>query len=139
MKKKTIAAIALTSCLALSATFTGCSLVSTNNKLDMEQVIANVDISKSDKFDTAELEIYKSAVSSSQIIKRELISYFLNVGYSYIQNGSSYEETFNMLVDALVDNAVLVQYSTVELLKANPSVFYDFTKETDEEIGRAHV
>ena len=132
MKKKTIAAIALTSCLALSATFTGCSLVSTNNKLDMEQVIANVDISKSDKFDTAELEIYKSAVSSSQIIKRELISYFLNVGYSYIQNGSSYEETFNMLVDALVDNAVLVQYSTVELLKANPSVFYDFTKETDE-------
>lgn len=132
MKKKTIAAIALTSCLALSATFTGCSLVSTNNKLDMEQVIADVDISKSDKFDTAELEIYKSAVSSSQIIKRELISYFLNVGYSYIQNGSSYEETFNMLVDALVDNAVLVQYSTVELLKANPSVFYDFTKETDE-------
>ncbi len=132
MKKKTIAAIALTSCLALSATLTGCSLVSTNNKLDMEQVIADVDISKSDKFDTAELEIYKSAVSSSQIIKRELISYFLNVGYSYIQNGSSYEETFNMLVDALVDNAVLVQYSTVELLKANPSVFYDFTKETDE-------
>ncbi len=132
MKKKTIAAIALTSCLALSATFTGCSLVSTNNKLDMEQVIANVDISKSDKFDTAELEIYKSAVSSSQIIKRELISYFLNVGYSYIQNGSSYEETFNMLVDALVDNAVLVQYSTVELLKANPSVLSDFTKETDE-------
>ncbi len=132
MKKKTIAAIALTSCLALSATFTGCSLVSTNNKLDMEQVIAHVDISKSDKFDTAELEIYKSAVSSSQIIKRELISYFLNVGYSYIQNGSTYEETFNMLIDALVDNAVLVQYSTVELLKANTSVLSDFTSETDE-------
>ncbi len=132
MKKKTIATIALTSCLALSATFTGCSLVSTNNKLDMEQVIAHVDISKSDKFDTAELEIYKSAVSSSQIIKRELISYFLNVGYSYIQNGSTYEETFNMLIDALVDNAVLVQYSTVELLKANTSVLSDFTSETDE-------
>ena len=132
MKKKTFAAIALTSCIAFSAAFTGCSLVSTNNKLDMEQVIATVDISKSDKFDTQELEIYKSAVSSTQIIKRELISYFLNVGYSYIQNGSSYEDTFNMLIDALVDNAVLVQYSTVELLKNDDTKREDFINETDE-------
>ena len=51
MKKKTFAAIALTSCIAFGATFTGCSLISTNNRLDMEQVIATVDISKSEKFD----------------------------------------------------------------------------------------
>ncbi len=117
MKKKTFAAIALTSCIAFGATFTGCSLISTNNRLDMEQVIATVDISKSEKFDTGELKDYKSVVSSSEIIKRELISYFLNVGYSYVQNGSSYEETFNMLLNALIDNSVLVQYSTVELYK----------------------
>lgn len=132
MKKKTFAAIALTSCIALSATFTGCTLVSTNNRLDMEQVIATVDISKSDKFDTAELSGYKNAVSSTQIIKRELVSYFLNVGYSYIQNGSSYETTFNMLMDALVDNAVLVQYATIELLKSDSSLLDRFVKESDE-------
>ena len=60
MKKKTFAAIALTSCIAFGATFTGCSLISTNNRLDMEQVIATVDISKSEKFDTGELKDYKS-------------------------------------------------------------------------------
>ena len=115
MKKKAFAAIALTSCVAFSAAFTGCSLISTNNRLDMEQVIATVDISKSDKFDSSELKDYKGAVTPINIIKRELISYFLNVGYSYVQNGSSYEETFNALIDALVNNAVLVQYSTVAL------------------------
>ncbi|MDE7439412.1 MAG: hypothetical protein K2N23_02775 [Clostridia bacterium] len=132
MKKKTFAAIALTSCMVLSSAFTGCSLVSTNNRLDMEQVIATVDISKSDEF-ASEFSDYKDAISSKQIIKRELVSYFLNVGYSYVQNGSSYEETFNALVDALVNNAVLVQYSTAALLKeADATTVADFKKETDE-------
>lgn len=131
MKKKTLAAIALTSCIAFGATFTGCSLVSTNNKLDMEQVIATVDISKSDKFEADGLKDYKNAISSTEIIKRELVSYFINVGYSYIQN-NNYEETFNALVDALVNNAVLVQYSTIELLKANPSILNDFINEENE-------
>lgn len=133
MKKKTFAAIALTSCIALSATFTGCSLVSTNNRLDMEQVIATVDISKSENFDSGNLKEYKSAVSSTQILKRELISYFLNVGYSYIQNGSSYEDTFNMLINALIDNAVLVQYSTVQLLmKADNDAVAEFNSADSE-------
>lgn len=131
MKKKTLAAIALTSCLAFGATFTGCSLVSTNNRLDMEQVIATVDISKSDKFSSA-LKPYASALGSTKIIKRELVSYFLNVGYSYVQGGSSYEETFNALIDALVNNAVLVQYSTVEILsKKSESERNAFIAETD--------
>ena len=129
MKKKAFAAIALTSCIAFGTAFTGCSLVSTNNRLDMEQVIATVDISKSDKFDSSDLK-YAETLSSTKIIKWELISYFLNVGYSYVQNGYSYEDTFNALIDALVNNAVLVQYSTVELLKdvaeKNSSVLEDF-------------
>ncbi len=133
MKKKTFVALALTSCLALSATLTGCSLVSTNNRLDMEQVIATVDISKSDKFSDKDAP-YTDAVSSKNIIKRELVSYFLNVGYSYIQNGSSYKDTFNALVEALCNNAVLVQYSTVALLQeAAPSVIEAFKKETEED------
>ena len=116
MKKKAFAAIALTSCIAFGSTFAGCSLISTNNKRDMEQVIATVDISKSDNFSSDDAK-YVEALSSTNIIKRDLVSYFLNVGYSYVQNGYSYEYTFNALVDALVNNAILVQYSTVELLK----------------------
>ncbi|MDE7264898.1 MAG: hypothetical protein K2N52_01315, partial [Clostridia bacterium] len=81
----------------------------------MEQVICEVDVSRSDKF-PAELEVYKDAVTSTSIMKRDLVSYFLNVGYSYIQSGTSYEDTFNMLLDALVENAVLTQYCTLELL-----------------------
>ncbi len=116
-KKNRIIVAAMASCIALSATFTGCSLVSANNEADMAQVVATVDISKSEKFGESGLSAYSGAVSSTSIIKRDLVSYFLNVGYSYIQNGSSYEDTFNMLMDALVNNAVLTQYSTMALLK----------------------
>ncbi|MDE7182349.1 MAG: hypothetical protein K2O41_04860 [Clostridia bacterium] len=119
MKKKRVAVAALASCIALSATFAGCSLVSTNNRRDMEQVIATVNISQSDKL-PKELAEYKSAITTTSILKRELVSYFLNVGYSYVSNnGMTYEQTFNMLVDALVDNAVLTQYCTLELLAAD--------------------
>ena len=121
MKKKTAAAVALASCITLTATLAGCSLISKDNRLDMEQVIATVDISKSDKL-PENLSAYKAAISSTEIVKRELVSYFLNVGYSYIQNGTSYKDTFNMLMDALIDNAVLTQYCTLELLAEDTSV-----------------
>ncbi len=121
MKKKTAAAVALASCITLTATLAGCSLISKDNRLDMEKVRATVDISKSDKL-PENLSAYKAAISSTEIVKRELVSYFLNVGYSYIQNGTSYKDTFNMLMDALIDNAVLTQYCTLELLAEDTSV-----------------
>lgn len=115
MKKKTAAVAALATCIALTATVSGCSLMSSNNQKDMEQVIAEVDVSRSDKF-PAGLEKYKEAITTTPILKRDLVSYFLNVGYSYVQNNTSYKDTFNMLLDALVENAVLTQYCTLELL-----------------------
>lgn len=119
MKKKTMAiAATMASCIALSATFTGCSLISINSKADMEQVIASVDITAADKFETSDVKDYKAAVKSTSVVKRDLVSYFLNVGYSYIQNGTSYKDTFNMLLDALINNEVLIQYSTMKLLEA---------------------
>ena len=139
MKKKTIAAMALASCLTVTSAFAGCSLVTVNNKADMEQVIAKVDITKSDKFSDSNLKDFKTAVSDTSIYKRDLISYFLNVGYSYMnQNNNSYADTFNALMDALVDNAVLVQYSTLELLKnkaaEEPDAVSVFnSKKTEEE------
>lgn len=129
MKKKTAAVAALATCIALTATFTGCSLVSSDNKKDMEQVIVEVDVSRSDKF-PAGLETYKDAITTTSIVKRDLVSYFLNVGYSYIQNGRPYKETFNLLIDQLVENAVLTQYCTLELLSAKAENSDDKALET---------
>ena len=119
MKKKTICVAAvLASCITLSATFTGCSLVSQNSVADMAQEIATVDIRKSDKFEESKLKDYKDAIGSTSIVKRSLVSYFLNVGSTYIsQYNYSYADTFNLLLDSLIDNAVLTQYATLELLK----------------------
>ena len=116
MKKKSIVCGVLASSVALAATFGGCSLVSTNTGADMNQVIATVNIANTSALDK-ELENYKSVVGETSIIKRELVAYFINYGYSYVQNyGYSYEKTFNTLLDALVENAILVQYSTMYLL-----------------------
>lgn len=117
MIKKRILVAGMAACLALTATFTGCSLVSKNSKADMEQVVATVDIKQADKFADSKLSAYKDAITSTSIIKRDLVSYFLNVGYSYVQNNNySYEDTFNKLMDSLVNSAILTQYATLELL-----------------------
>lgn len=115
-KKKIICGVAATA-LAVTAAFSGCSLVSTDSYKDMDQVIISVNVSKAKDFD-ANLNYYRTAVdSSTEIKKRDLISYFVNVGYSYMQNyGQSYKQVFEMLVDALADNAIMTQYATMYLL-----------------------
>ena len=118
MKKKSIIGGILAASITLTATLGGCSLVSTNSAADMAQTIAKINISKAleDEFS----EDYGKAVGTTKVIKRELISYFINVGYTYINNyGMSYEEAFKTIVDALVENAVLTQYSTMYLLQHN--------------------
>ncbi|MCD8286390.1 MAG: hypothetical protein LUD50_04105, partial [Clostridia bacterium] len=117
MNKKIIAVAVLAAAFAAGACLSGCN-VSTNSTYDMEQIVAEVDITESEYFEGSEVENYAKAVTSSTgIIKRDLVAYFLNAGYSYVSNGYSYEDTFNMLLDSLVDNAVLTQYSTMYLLK----------------------
>ena len=124
MNKKKIVCGVLASAIALSVTLSGCdSLIAKNNVADMKQTIATVNISKADDFEKEGLDAYKDAVGTTSISKRELISYFLNVGYSYINSGASYEAVFNLLVDQLANNAVLTQYAVMYLLKE---------KETDE-------
>lgn len=116
MKKKKVLGTILAATVALSATLTGCSLVSSNNRADMEQVIAEVNITKTEGFAASDIASYKDAVGTTSIIKRDLVAYFLNAGYSYVSSGYSYSTVFNMLVDSLVDNAVLTQYSVMYLL-----------------------
>lgn len=115
MKKKSLAVAAVASCIALTSAFAGCSLVSTNNKLDMEQIVATVDISKADKF-SRELSAYASAVKPKEITKRDLVMYYISYGSSVGGSDTSTKEKFNLLLDGLIDNAVLIQYCTMELL-----------------------
>ena len=118
MKKKRIVCGVVASALALSVTLGGCSsLASANSVSDMKQTVATVNISKAEDFSKEGLDAYKDAVGTTYVTKRELISYFLNVGYSYINNGWSYERVFNMLIDNLVNTAVITQYSVMYLLR----------------------
>lgn len=115
--------------VACTVTLAGCSLVSADSQADMEQVIATVDITKSENLDSS-LAAYTGAIDGgTSIIKRELVAYFLNAGSSLVQNGSTYGEAFATLADTLVDNAILVQYATLATLKdmAEDASFTEFS------------
>ena len=116
MSKKKLISGVIASTVILSATLGGCGLVSANAAADMSQVIAEINVSNAVTLDK-ELDAYKNTVGTSTVIKRELVAYFLNTGYSYIQSGLSYEKVFTMLMNGLVENGVLTQYATMYLLK----------------------
>ena len=117
MKKRTkILSVMTAAAIACTVTLAGCSLVSADSQADMEQIIAEVDISKAESLD-ASLAEYAGAVSNTSIKKRELVAYFLNSGSTLVQNGSTYGEAFETLAKTLVNNAILVQYATLSTLQ----------------------
>ncbi len=116
MKSKKIICGAVAAALTLSFAFSGCGLISSVNEEDMKQTVATVNIGKSDKLGE-DVGGYVSVLKDEAIIKRDLINAFVNVGSNYINSGMTYEATFNTLLDELTNNAVLVQYSTLCLLK----------------------
>lgn len=116
MKKKSIIGGILATSITLTAMLGGCSLISTNSNADMSQTVASVNISKVVENEFS--EEYGKAVGTTEVIKREMVSYFINVGYTYMNNyGYDYEQTFNTIIDDLVENAVLTQYATMYILK----------------------
>lgn len=119
MNKKRLVGTLLASSIALTAAFSGCSLVSSNSKKDMKQVIATVNIANAQGLSSADKELinnYKSAVGTTEILKDSLIAYYLNYGATYINYGYSYSAVFNMFVDSLVENAVITQYAIMYML-----------------------
>lgn len=126
MGKKKIKLISgiVAAALTCSVAFGGCSLITTNNTKDMLRTVAEVDISRTEAFKTEfENSDYFDYIGSTKVIKRELITYFVNVGYSYVNTyfNGSYAETFNYIVDVLSQNAVLTQYATMYLLQLKAS------------------
>lgn len=116
MKSKMLVCGALAAALTMSVVFSGCGNA-TRNREDMNQVIATVDISNSADLESEGLSSYVSAIeSSTDIIKRDLVASYYNVGYSYVQSGMDTAQVFELLVDALTTTSVVVQYSTLKLI-----------------------
>lgn len=127
MKKKNLAALTLA--IAMGATcLTGCELVTTNNQRDMAQIVAEVDISKSEDFsEGGEYAQYADMIDVETVDKRQLVAYFVNVGYQYVQSGYSYSDTFDLLMTSLINQKIVSQYAKVyymELAKTNDAYSY---------------
>lgn len=135
MKKKLITI--LSTFLALVFTvgmFSGCDLLVTDNKRDMEQVVAEVNISGDSAslkdslgyLGVSELKLtdeqLAQAISTDEIYKRDLVAYFLSYGYNYVSSGYSYADTFKTLMTALVDRKIVAQFATVYYLNAGEVV-----------------
>ena len=115
--------------LALTMGSTGCDFISTDSDKDLDQTVASVNIAGLDG--VAEGADYAEALNaiielggiSKDIPKRDLVSYFMNVGYTYVQSyGYSYTDTFNMLLDMLVSRKIVTQYAIVYYLQKGLTV-----------------
>ncbi len=119
MKQKTKAAIALSVASVMACgLLSGCDFVTTNARKDYEQVIAEVNISKSEDFgEGGAYAAYKDAVSDEPIYKRDMVASFVSSGSSVMsQYGWTYKDTFDAIKDSLVNRQVYVQYAKVYFL-----------------------
>ena len=114
--------------IALTVGSTGCNFFPTDNKKDLAQVVATVNISETlKKEDEASASAINALIEkdalTSEVLKSDLVAYFMNVGYTYVQSyGYSYEDTFNMLMDGLVNTKIMIQYAAAYYLQNGLSV-----------------
>ncbi len=106
MKKLLFKLIAVISLVAVTfGTLAGCALFETNKDRDMAQKAVTVDISAGAEKGVA-----------TDILKRDLISGYLSYGYYYVQNyGYTTAKAYQLVLDNLVNNAVIIQQSKKEL------------------------
>ena len=105
--------------IALTMGCTGCNFITTDSQKDLQQVVATVNISEKLKADEKYGNVANDLASiiedsnlSTDVVKRDLIAYFLSTGYTYVQSyGYTYEDTFNMLMDNLVSQKIVTQYA----------------------------
>ena len=82
----------------------GCDLITTNTDRDMDQIVANVSVDSS---------------ISENIYKRELQAAFNSYGSTYMNYyGYTEAQTYKLLLDNLVDNRIIAQYSKIALTSA---------------------
>lgn len=114
---KKAAAVSLAAVLACG-TLAGCDLITSDTQKDMLQVVAEVDISRGAEFASGgKYEKFADAIGVSNVLKRDMIASFLNSGYQYVQSGTSYSETFDIIQESLVNRRMLIQYAMVYLFE----------------------
>jgi len=120
MKIRKKAAIIALAAVFACGTLAGCDLVTTDASKDMKQVIAEVDISKTEYFqEGGEFAAYANDIQPATILKRDLVANFLSVGASYVQQGSSYKDVFESLQKGLVNRKMILQYAIVEFFESD--------------------
>ena len=105
MKKKLFSLIAIFLVSVMCTSMTACDLVTTNAQRDMKQIVATVQIDDS--------------VERDSITKRQLVNAFLNTGYQYVSQGYTYEQTFQLMMDLLINRRILVQQAKLDLPVVN--------------------
>lgn len=132
LKSKLIAIAAVAVSITMSATLGGCV---TLNERDIKQIVSTINISASSDF-KAEFGDYADAIEEDTVTKMDLIVSYLNTGSSYVQQGYTYAQVFDMLSDALVENIVVTQYATTYVLKnkaeANKITLAEYNAKTTE-------
>ncbi|MBE7080890.1 MAG: hypothetical protein E7371_06625, partial [Clostridiales bacterium] len=116
--KKTFKKVAATFlCLAMAVGATGCNFITVDNQKDLDQNVATVNINSTNSSNALGTVLN---YMSTNIKKRELVSYYLSTGYQYVeQYGYTYEKTFNMLLDGLVSREIMIQYAIKDCLGLN--------------------
>ncbi len=124
-RRKRAAALAVAAVLACGA-LAGCdSLITTDVKKDYRQVVATVDISTSADFaEGGTFAAYKDVIEPADIIKRDMVASFVGNGYNLMQSyGWSYADTFNTIMESLVNRQVFLQYCMVYLFGAQGDLY----------------
>lgn len=122
-KKQTIKkTAALLMGLAIAMGTTSCGFITTDTQKDLNQTVATVSIAD----ELQDAEKFKAFGFTGEIKKRELISYYMTIGYQYVQSyGYSKEDTYNMLLNALVNREILGQVAAEYFLDKNDNLSWD--------------
>ena len=85
--------------------FSGCQLITTNAERDMSQIIATVAVDEA---------------LSQDIYKRELVAEYNSTGYYYVAyQGMTQKETYELLLENIIKNEILVQQARIVLTGSN--------------------
>ena len=101
MKKPLGKIIAIIVSLVVSiGIFAGCDLIGVNTDKDMQQVIAKVQV---------------NGAAEENVYKRELMNGYVSYGARYAQYGYTSSQIYEMILENLVNNKVVVQYARLQL------------------------
>lgn len=121
-----IVTIVMALALALT-TLAGCNLVTVDSRKDMQQVVAEISIG--------------NGAPTEKIYKKDLVIMYMNYGSYYVQNmGYTQKQAFELIMDELVTNILLVQYAQKHYAEENGVTedIYNVDKYlTDLEIAKA--